>query len=42
VRHYFSLNPTVFAELGDYADSMWQEALNAFGTYVAAKKRKER
>jgi len=34
-RHYFALNPVGFAGLRDYADSMWQEALNAFATYVA-------
>jgi DNA-binding transcriptional ArsR family regulator len=38
-RHYFSLNPTGFAGLREYADSMWQEALNAFATYVAAQAR---
>jgi DNA-binding transcriptional ArsR family regulator len=37
VRHYFGLNPTGFAGLREYADSMWQEALNAFATYVAAQ-----
>jgi DNA-binding transcriptional ArsR family regulator len=34
-RHYFGLNPVGFAGLREYADSMWQEALNAFATYVA-------
>ena len=34
-RHYFSLNPAGFADLREYADSMWQEALNAFAAYVA-------
>ncbi len=34
-RHYFGLNPVGFAGLRQYADSMWQEALNAFATYVA-------
>jgi DNA-binding transcriptional ArsR family regulator len=34
-RHYFGLNPVGFAGLRTYADSMWQEALNAFATYVA-------
>jgi DNA-binding transcriptional ArsR family regulator len=34
-RHYFGLNPAGFAGLREYADSMWQEALNAFATYVA-------
>jgi DNA-binding transcriptional ArsR family regulator len=37
-RHYFSLNPAGFAGLREYADSMWQEALNAFATYVAEQK----
>ena len=36
-RHYFGLNPVGFAGLREYADSMWQEALNAFGTYVTQK-----
>jgi DNA-binding transcriptional ArsR family regulator len=34
-RHYFGLNPAGFAGLREYADSMWQEALNAFAAYVA-------
>ena len=34
-RHYFGLNPVGFAGLREYADSMWQEALNAFAAYVA-------
>lgn len=34
-RHYFGLNPVGFVGLREYADSMWQEALNAFATYVA-------
>ena len=34
-RHYFGLNPIGFAGLREYADSMWQEALNAFALYVA-------
>jgi DNA-binding transcriptional ArsR family regulator len=34
-RHYFALNPNGFAGLRKYADSMWQEALNAFADYVA-------
>lgn len=34
-RHYFGLDPVGFAGLREYADSMWQEALNAFATYVA-------
>jgi DNA-binding transcriptional ArsR family regulator len=38
-RHYFALNPAGFAGLRDYADSMWQEALNAFAAYVADQKR---
>jgi DNA-binding transcriptional ArsR family regulator len=38
-RHYFGLNPAGFAGLREYADSMWQEALNAFATYVAAQTR---
>jgi DNA-binding transcriptional ArsR family regulator len=33
-RHYFGLNPVGFAGLREYADSMWQEALNAFAAYV--------
>ena len=37
-RHYFGLNPAGFAGLREYADSMWQEALNAFATYVAEQK----
>ena len=38
-RHYFGLNPAGFAGLREYADSMWQEALNAFAAYVADQKR---
>jgi DNA-binding transcriptional ArsR family regulator len=38
-RHYFGLNPEGFAGLREYADSMWQEALNDFATYVASQKR---
>ena len=34
-RHYFCLNPVGFAGLRDYADAMWQEALDAFALYVA-------
>ena len=34
-RHYFGLDPAGFASLREYADSMWQEALDAFATYVA-------
>jgi DNA-binding transcriptional ArsR family regulator len=37
-RHYFGLNPAGFAGLREYADSMWQEALNAFAAYVAEQK----
>jgi DNA-binding transcriptional ArsR family regulator len=37
-RHYFGLDPLGFAGLREYADSMWQEALNAFATYVAEQK----
>jgi len=37
-RHYFSLNPAAFGELRQYADSMWQDALNAFAAYVSAQK----
>ena len=38
-RHYFGLNPAGFAGLREYADSMWQEALNAFAAIVADQKR---
>jgi DNA-binding transcriptional ArsR family regulator len=34
-RHYFGLNPVGFSGLREYADSMWQEALDAFARYVA-------
>jgi DNA-binding transcriptional ArsR family regulator len=34
-RHYFGLDPAGFAGLREYADSMWQEALSAFATYVS-------
>jgi DNA-binding transcriptional ArsR family regulator len=34
-RHYFGLDAVGFAGLREYADWMWQEALNAFATYVA-------
>jgi DNA-binding transcriptional ArsR family regulator len=34
-RHYFGLDPAGFAGLREYADSMWQEALGAFATYVS-------
>ena len=36
-RHYFGLNPAGFVGLREYADSMWQEALDAFSTYVATQ-----
>ena len=38
-RHYFGLNPAGFAGLREYANSMWQESLNAFAAYVAEQKR---
>jgi DNA-binding transcriptional ArsR family regulator len=38
-RHYFTLDPAGFAGLREYADSMWQEALNAFAVYVAEQTR---
>jgi DNA-binding transcriptional ArsR family regulator len=38
-RHYFGLNPAGFGGLREYADSMWQESLNAFAAYVAEQKR---
>ena len=41
-RHYFGLDPAGFAGLREYADSMWQEALNAFAIYVAEQKGIER
>jgi len=34
-RHYFRLDPVGFAGLREYAESMWQEALDAFANYVA-------
>jgi DNA-binding transcriptional ArsR family regulator len=37
-RHYFGLDPVGFAGLREYADSMWQEALNAFAIYVVSKR----
>jgi DNA-binding transcriptional ArsR family regulator len=37
-RHYFGLDPAGFSGLRDYADSMWQEALNAFAAYVAQQR----
>src|ERR1700728_60635 len=37
-RHYFGLNPAGFAGLREYADSMWQGALNAFAAHVAEQK----
>jgi DNA-binding transcriptional ArsR family regulator len=33
--HYFSLDPQGFEAVRRYADVMWQDALNAFGRYVA-------
>jgi DNA-binding transcriptional ArsR family regulator len=38
-RHYFSLDPTGFSELRDYADSMWRDALSAFAAYVSEQKK---
>ena len=38
-RHYFSLDPAGFGELREYVDAMWQDALNAFATYVAEQKK---
>ena len=40
-RHYFSLDPGGFAELRQYVDSMWQDALNAFAAYVSQQQRKK-
>jgi len=37
-RHYFALNPVGFGGLREYADSMWQGALNAFAIHVAKQK----
>jgi DNA-binding transcriptional ArsR family regulator len=37
-RHYFGVDPAGFAALREYADSMWQEALNAFANHVAKQK----
>jgi DNA-binding transcriptional ArsR family regulator len=37
-RHYFGVDPAGFAALREYADSMWQEALDAFATHVAKHK----
>ncbi|MBI1876318.1 MAG: winged helix-turn-helix transcriptional regulator [Acidobacteria bacterium] len=34
-RHYFSLNPSGFAELRRYVDSMWENALTTFAAYVS-------
>jgi len=34
-RHYFGLDPVGFAGLREYADSMWQQALDAFASYAA-------
>jgi len=39
-RHYFSLNPAGFAELRQYVDSMWQDALKAFAAYVSQQKKR--
>jgi DNA-binding transcriptional ArsR family regulator len=38
-RHYFGLNPVGFGGLREYADSMWQCALDAFAAYVAEQNR---
>jgi DNA-binding transcriptional ArsR family regulator len=32
--HYFSLDPAGFEAVRQYADAMWQDALDAFGRYV--------
>lgn len=37
-RHYFSLDPAGFGELRQYIESMWSDALNAFGRYVQEQK----
>jgi DNA-binding transcriptional ArsR family regulator len=37
-RHYFGVDPAGFAALREYADSMWQEALNAFASHVVKQK----
>lgn len=37
-RHYYSLDPTGFAALRMYVDSMWQDALQSFAAYVAEQK----
>jgi DNA-binding transcriptional ArsR family regulator len=36
-RHYFSLNPAGFADLRQYIDTMWGDALNAFARYAVAR-----
>jgi len=38
-RHYFGLNATGFASLREYADSMWQTAIDVFAVYVAEQKK---
>ena len=38
-RHYFSLDPGGLAELRQYVDSLWQDALHSFAAYVATQKK---
>lgn len=41
-RHYFSLNPAGFSGIREYVDSMWNDALNAFASYVSDQARPEK
>lgn len=38
-RHYFGLDPAGFALVRKQIDGMWQEALDAFATYVNQKEK---
>jgi DNA-binding transcriptional ArsR family regulator len=39
-RHYFSVDPAAAAELRDYFETMWQDAMCAFSQHVTREERK--
>src|SRR5512138_960488 len=39
-RHYFSVDPAAAAQLRDYFETMWQDAMRAFARHVAHEEAK--
>lgn len=39
-RHYFSVDPAAAAQLRDYFETMWQDAMRAFARHVAREEAK--